>query len=182
MLTSGHFDNLMSEKCWVKQLSRLRAESARAVTGRRCPHSGEVEDFLPHQMGPLTKTVVTQKRNVKKSIRRCQNDRNAEGYKCPFDNSRGPIAKNGILGQNWCEQSIFALLLHRLKSKIFFHLTLLRHQSIKMSRCKHPETTPKIQFSWKFMPIKAILLLTFILKDPVGFRILNPKDFRIIGP
>ena len=100
MLTSGHFDTLMSEKCWVKQLSRLRAESARAVTGRRCPHSGEGEDFLPRQMGPLTKTVVTQKRNAKKSVRRCQNDRNAEGYKCVFDNGRGPIAKNGILGRN----------------------------------------------------------------------------------
>ena len=132
MLTSGHFDTLMSEKCWVKQLSRLRAESARAVTGRRCPHSGEGEDFLPRQMGPLTKTVVTQKRNVKKSIRRCQNDRNAEGYKCPFDNSRGPIAKNGILGQNWCEQSIFALLLHRLKSKIFF---TWHYSDIKVSKC-----------------------------------------------
>ena len=134
MLTSGHFDTLMSEKCWVKQLSRLRAESATAVTGRRCPHSGEGEDFLPRQMGPLTKTVVTQKRNVKKSIRRCQNDRNAEGYKCPFDNSRGPIAKNGILGQNWCEQSIFALLLHRLKSKIFF---TWHYSDIKVSKCPH---------------------------------------------
>ena len=27
----------------------LRAESARAVTGRRCPHSGEGEDFLTVQ-------------------------------------------------------------------------------------------------------------------------------------
>ena len=94
MLTSGHFDTLMSEKCWVKQLSRLRAESARAVTGRRCPHSGEGEDFLPRQMGPLTKTVVTQKRNVKKSIRRCQNDRNTEGYNRPIDKNLGPIEKN----------------------------------------------------------------------------------------
>ena len=29
----------------------LPAESARAVTGRRCPHSGEGEDFLTHQPG-----------------------------------------------------------------------------------------------------------------------------------
>ena len=29
----------------------LRAESARAVTGRRCPHSGEGEDFLTRQPG-----------------------------------------------------------------------------------------------------------------------------------
>ena len=132
MLTSGHFDSLMSEKCWVKQLSRSRAKSARAVNGRQWPHSGEGEDFLPRQMVPLTKTVVTQKRNAKKSVRRCQNDRNAEGYKCVFDNGRGPIAKNGILGRNWCEQSIFALLLHRLKSKIFF---TWHYSDIKVSKC-----------------------------------------------
>ena len=29
----------------------LHAESARAVTGRRCPHSGEGEDFLSCQPG-----------------------------------------------------------------------------------------------------------------------------------
>ena len=29
----------------------LRAESARAVTGRPCPHSGEGEDFLTRQPG-----------------------------------------------------------------------------------------------------------------------------------
>ena len=28
----------------------LRAESARAVTGRRCPHSGEGEDFLMRRL------------------------------------------------------------------------------------------------------------------------------------
>ena len=28
----------------------LRAESARAVTGRRCPHSGKGEDFLTGQL------------------------------------------------------------------------------------------------------------------------------------
>ena len=28
----------------------LRAESARAVTGRRCPHSGKWEDFLTGQL------------------------------------------------------------------------------------------------------------------------------------
>ena len=29
----------------------LRAESARAVTGRQCPHKGEGEDFLTRQLG-----------------------------------------------------------------------------------------------------------------------------------
>ena len=38
----------------------LRAESARAVTGRRCPHSGVGEDFLVHRPGPPTKTAVVR--------------------------------------------------------------------------------------------------------------------------
>ena len=33
-------------------LSSLCAESPRAVTGRRCPHSGEGEDFLAKNMLP----------------------------------------------------------------------------------------------------------------------------------
>ena len=47
----------------------LRAESARAVTGRRCPHSGEGEDFLTGQLDFFfTKTAVTPEQKVKKSI------------------------------------------------------------------------------------------------------------------
>ena len=34
-----------------------RVESARAVTGRRCPHSGEGEDFLRRQPGFLGKQL-----------------------------------------------------------------------------------------------------------------------------
>ena len=34
----------------------LRAESARAVTGRRCPHSEEGEDFLMGQPDFFTET------------------------------------------------------------------------------------------------------------------------------
>ena len=35
----------------------LRAESARAVTGRRCPHSGKGEDFLSRQPNFLRKQL-----------------------------------------------------------------------------------------------------------------------------
>ena len=35
------------------------AESARAVTGRRCPHSGVGEDFLARQLFIFAKTTVT---------------------------------------------------------------------------------------------------------------------------
>ena len=43
----------------------LRAESARAVTGRRYPHSGEGEDFLTGQPVFFMKTAVTLERKVK---------------------------------------------------------------------------------------------------------------------
>ena len=59
--------------------SSLRAESARAVTGRRCPHSGEGEDFLTCQLIFFTKTAVTPERKVEKSIPRWEINRHAEG-------------------------------------------------------------------------------------------------------
>ena len=48
------------------ELSSLRAESARAVIGRRWPHSGEGEDFLTHQPGFFffTKTAVAREQKV----------------------------------------------------------------------------------------------------------------------
>ena len=46
----------------------LRAESARAVTGRRCPHSGEGEDFLMGELIFFMKTAVTPERKVEKLI------------------------------------------------------------------------------------------------------------------
>ena len=44
----------------------LRAESARAVTGRRCPHSGKGEDFLRGQLNFFTEKAVTTERKVEK--------------------------------------------------------------------------------------------------------------------
>ena len=40
-------------------LSSPRAESARAFTGRRCPHSGRGQDFLTGQPDFFTETAVT---------------------------------------------------------------------------------------------------------------------------
>ena len=57
----------------------LRAESARAVTGRRCPNNGEGEDFLMGQLNFFTKTAVTPERKVEKSIPRWEINRHAEG-------------------------------------------------------------------------------------------------------
>ena len=60
-------------------LSSPRAESARAVTGRRCPHSGKGEDFLTGQLNFFTETAVTPERKVEKSFPRSEINRHAEG-------------------------------------------------------------------------------------------------------
>ena len=57
----------------------IQPESARAVTGRRCPHSGEGGDFLMGQLNFFTKTVVTPERKVEKLIPRWEINRHAEG-------------------------------------------------------------------------------------------------------
>ena len=59
----GSMRNLLRH---FRSLRDVGAESARAVTGRRCPHSGVGEDFLARRTGPLTKTGVTRKQKVSK--------------------------------------------------------------------------------------------------------------------
>ena len=76
-----------------------RAESTRAVTGRRCPHSGEGEDFLMGQRNLFTKTAVTPERKVEKSIPRWEINGHSEGYKWVIDRNWGRIAKIGFLDQ-----------------------------------------------------------------------------------
>ena len=56
-----------------------RAESARAVTGRRCPHSGRGEDFLSRQPDFFRETAVTPERKVEKSFPRWEINRHVEG-------------------------------------------------------------------------------------------------------
>ena len=56
-----------------------RAESARAVTGRQCPHSGEGEDFLTGRPDFFTETAVTPEWKVQKSFPRWAINRHAEG-------------------------------------------------------------------------------------------------------
>ena len=62
-----------------QRLSSPHAESARAVTGRQCPHNGEGEDFLTGQPDFFMKTAVTPERKVKKSIPRWKISRHAKG-------------------------------------------------------------------------------------------------------
>ena len=58
---------------------RLRAESARAFTGRRNSHSGRGEDFLSSQPIFFTETAVTPERKVEKWFPRWEINRHAEG-------------------------------------------------------------------------------------------------------
>ena len=74
-------------------LSSPRAESARAVTGRRCPHSGEGEDFLTRHLGFFMKTAKTPERNVKK----WEMNGLSEGYKRAVDQNWGRMAKIGFV-------------------------------------------------------------------------------------
>ena len=57
----------------------LRSESARAFTGRRCPHSGEGEDFLTGQLNFFTETAVTPERKVEKLFPRWEINRHVQG-------------------------------------------------------------------------------------------------------
>ena len=57
----------------------LRAESARAVTGRRCTHSAKGEDFLTGQLDFFTETAVTPEQKVEKSFPRWEINRHVEG-------------------------------------------------------------------------------------------------------
>ena len=77
----------------------LRTESARAVTGRRCPHSGKGEDFLKGQPDFFTETAVTPEWKVEKSFRRWEINRHAEGLKWVIDQNWGHMAKIGFLDQ-----------------------------------------------------------------------------------
>ena len=57
----------------------LRAESARAFTGRRNSHSGRGEDFLSRQPIFFTETAVTPERKVEKWFPRWEINRHAQG-------------------------------------------------------------------------------------------------------
>ena len=69
----------IQELCILFFLSSPLAESARAFTGRRCPHSGRGEDFLTGQPDFFTETAVTPDRKVEKSFPRWEINRHDEG-------------------------------------------------------------------------------------------------------
>ena len=70
---------LSSPRAKHARLKSLRAESARADTGRQCPHSGRGEDFLRGQLNFFTETAVTPERKVEKWFPRWEINRHAKG-------------------------------------------------------------------------------------------------------
>ena len=95
----------------------LRAESARAVTGRWCPHSGEGGDFLMGQLNFFSKTAVTPERNVEKWIPRWEINRHAEGWKWVIDQNWGRMAKIGFLDQKprfWAQKNVTLFQVHHV--------------------------------------------------------------------
>ena len=77
----------------------LSSPRARAVTGRRCPHNEEGEDFLSRQRDFFSETAVTPEQKVEKSIPRWEMIGHSEGYKWVIDQNRGRMAKMGFFGQ-----------------------------------------------------------------------------------
>ena len=65
--------------CSARARMGLRAESARAVTGRRCPYSGKGEDFLTGQPDFFTETAVTPEWKVEKLFPRWEINCHGDG-------------------------------------------------------------------------------------------------------
>ena len=80
--------------------SSPRAESASAVTGRRCPHSGEGEDFLTHQPGFFFyKNGCSSGTESRKWLLRWEMNDLSKGYKQSVDQNWGRVVKIGFFGQ-----------------------------------------------------------------------------------
>ena len=106
-------------------LSSLLAESARAVIGRRCPHSGVGEDFLAHRPGAFEKTTVTQKRKVENKKVPFSQMNNANKVHRRFFRYVGPKlllspGKLGFLAQKTAKFGLKYAFLVKLGQKLAF--------------------------------------------------------------
>merc|ERR1711873_72769 len=102
--------NLSSPRAKRAGPKGLRAESARAFTGRRNSYSGRGEDFLSRQPNFFTETAVTPERKVEKWFPRWKINRHAEGLKWVIDQNWGRMAKIGFLGQKpkfWAQKKAY---------------------------------------------------------------------------
>ena len=74
----------------------LRAESARAVTGRQCPHSGEGEDFLTCQPGFFYENSCKLGMESRKLVPKLGNERSLRELRTGFWSKLGWYGKNRI--------------------------------------------------------------------------------------
>ena len=75
----NHINFLSSPRAKRAGPKSLRAESARAFTGRRNSHSGRGEDFLTGQLNFFTETAVAPEQKVEKSFPMWEINRHAAG-------------------------------------------------------------------------------------------------------
>ena len=74
----------------------LRAESARAVTGRRCPHSGEGEDFLTHRVFSFYENGCNSGTESRKMAPKVEYERSLRGLQTGHWPKLGSYRKNRI--------------------------------------------------------------------------------------
>ena len=87
----------------------LRAESARAFTGRRCTHSGKGEDFLTGQPDFFYGNSCNSGTESRKWFPRWIINHHAEGWKWVIDQNWGRMANIGFFGQKprfWAQKNI----------------------------------------------------------------------------
>ena len=104
----SHHCLCLSLTCWLllfrlyparAGLKGLCADSARAVTGRRCPHSGEGEDFFSRQPDFFTETAVNRERKVEKIDPKVGNEPSLRGLQMGHRPKLGSYGKIGFFGQ-----------------------------------------------------------------------------------
>ena len=100
--------------------SSPRAESASAVTGRLCPHSGEGKDFLTHQPGFFFyKNGCSSGTESRKWLLRWEMNDLSKGYKQSVDQNWGRVVKIGFFRPK-------NEILGPKKNILFFPLTMFR--------------------------------------------------------
>ena len=100
-----------------KKYYPARAESARAVTGRRCPHSGEGEDFLSRQPDFFTETAVNREWKVEKIDPKVGNEPSLRGLQMGHRPKLGSYGKIGFFGQKpkfWAQKKDSLLEVHHV--------------------------------------------------------------------
>ena len=126
---SRHFLTLSSPPAKRAGPKFLSAESARAVTGRLCPHSGEGEDFLTGQPDFFYENCCNSRTESRKIDPKVGNERSGRGLKMGHWPKLGSYGKNRIFGPN-------TEILGSKKGTHFLTLTMFLQRSEKVIQRK----------------------------------------------